>query len=213
MLHVLHVAALLSFSRRQCRDAFAASSSSFTYYSVLPCSIFNVITHILLRKIHTEYCFNVEVTTALSSEETRKLLWLFAETYEPEHTGTASYLHIRAGQENTETIIEVGPRLAFSTAWSSNCVSMCHSCGILGVTRIERSRRYKLIASEPLTDSIVNAFIGMVHDRMTECVYPSHLTTFTSTVTPEPVTVIPIMEQGKTALETLNRTKVLLSTV
>jgi len=46
-----------------------------------------------------------------------------------------------------DRIIEVGPRMNFTTAWSSNAVSVCHACGLTKVKRIERSRRYRLIAA------------------------------------------------------------------
>ena len=42
------------------------------------------------------------------------------------------------------TIVEVGPRLNFSTAWSANAVSICESCGVSKVNRIEQSRRCDL---------------------------------------------------------------------
>ena len=33
-------------------------------------------------------------------------------------------------------VVEVGPRMNFSTAWSSNAVSICRSCGVSRVSRI-----------------------------------------------------------------------------
>jgi hypothetical protein len=39
---------------------------------------------------------------------------------------------------------------------------------------------------------------------MTECVYSSKLTSFRSDVVPEPVSVIPVMEKGRQALEEIN---------
>ncbi|CAM9967791.1 unnamed protein product, partial [Heterosigma akashiwo] len=54
------------------------------------------------------------------------LQWLLAETFEPEKTGSASFLSTADGGE----VLEVGPRLNFSTAWSSNAVSICEGCGL-----------------------------------------------------------------------------------
>ena len=42
---------------------------------------------------------------------------------------------------------------------------------------------------------------------MTECVYSSPLTSFSTQVAPEAVTIVPILSQGKAALEAINRTK------
>jgi hypothetical protein len=47
----------------------------------------------------------------------------------------------------TATVIEVGPRSNFSTAFSTNAVSICQSCGLNQVTRLEKSRRYLLIST------------------------------------------------------------------
>ena len=71
----------------------------------------------------------------LTSEDAEKLLWLLAETYEPERLTAESSVGSKG------TIVEVGPRLNFSTAWSANAVSICESCGISNVDRIEQSRR------------------------------------------------------------------------
>jgi len=73
--------------------------------------------------------------------------------------------------------VEVGPRMAFSTAWSSNAVSIAHACGLQDVIRIERSRRYLIkLAAPPSQEgdghqTVATAFAPLVHDRMTECVY------------------------------------------
>ena len=69
--------------------------------------------------------------------------------------------------------VEVGPRLNFATAWSSNLVSICQAMGLDCVTRVERSRRYLVPEGEDL-----QAFIDARHDRMTECPYPAPLDTF-----------------------------------
>ena len=41
----------------------------------------------------------------------------------------------------------------FTTAWSTNAVSICQACGLRKITRIERSRRYLLLLKDdtPLT--------------------------------------------------------------
>jgi len=32
----------------------------------------------------------------------------------------------------------------FTTAWSTNAVAICHSCGLTKVSRIERSQRFRI---------------------------------------------------------------------
>ncbi|KAF0921007.1 hypothetical protein E2562_037986 [Oryza meyeriana var. granulata] len=75
------------------------------------------------------------------------------------------------------------------------------------VTRLERSRRYVLCLEPgygPLDESQLNDFAALVHDRMTECVYPNKLTSFHSDVVPEPVRIVPVIERGREALEEIN---------
>jgi phosphoribosylformylglycinamidine synthase len=101
-----------------------------------------------IKDIETEYCFNVGTTDALSNEEQKVLQWLLAETFEPEHFSEHSFLTHPSSPTLHPSIIEVGPRMNFTTAWSTNAVSVCHACGLTKITRIERSRRYKLIFEE-----------------------------------------------------------------
>jgi hypothetical protein len=106
-------------------------------------------------------------------------------------------------------VVEVGPRLSFTTAWSANAVSICKACALPEIARIERSRRYLLsLAPEvaPLDQTQLDSFAGLVHDRMTECVYPDKLMSFKTHVVPEPVIQIPVLEQGRAALEVINKT-------
>lgn len=59
----------------------------------------------------------------------------------------------------------------------------------------------------PLTAAEQNEFNHLVHDRMTECVYETPLTTFVNGIVPEPVRIVPVLAQGKAALVNLNATK------
>ncbi|MEW6570465.1 MAG: phosphoribosylformylglycinamidine synthase [Nitrospirota bacterium] len=136
-----------------------------------------------------------------------------------------------------DLIVEVGPRMNFTTAWSTNAVSVCHACGLTRITRIERSRRYKLIFEDsirgflpqagrrgdkdsrvhdsknqsleslvprPLEPFHLKNFLDLVHDHMTECPYPEPLTTFETGIKPEPVYIVPLIEEGKDALRKIN---------
>ena len=120
-------------------------------------------------------------------------------------------------------ILEVGPRMNFTTAWSTNAVSVCHACGLTKIARIERSRRYKLqlkkrvqgfedprgqakdnLSLESLNPRILEPFLSLVHDRMTECLYPETLTTFATGMQPEPFSIVPLIEEGRDALKKIN---------
>jgi phosphoribosylformylglycinamidine synthase len=133
--------------------------------------------------------------------ELNALTWLLSETYEPENFGQSSFLE--AGVTNPQAeIIEVGPRLNFTSAFSTNAVSICRNCN-LPVSRLERYRRYRLFGSTSVLDS--NVFAQMVHDRMTEWRLSTSLTTFDSGLSPEPVRIIPLLTGGKEALQKVNK--------
>ncbi|KAF8011879.1 hypothetical protein BT93_I0110 [Corymbia citriodora subsp. variegata] len=154
--------------------------------------------------LKTEQCFNIGLDSRLPSEKLLVLKWLLQETYEPENLGTESFLEKKRQEGLNTVIVEVGPRLSFTTAWSANAVSICQACGLSEVTRLERSRRYLLYSKGPLQDHLIYEFAQMVHDRMTECVYAQRLTSFETSVVPEEVRYIPVMEKGRKALEEIN---------
>ena len=156
-----------------------------------------------VARAETEQCFNVECEGGLSDAAKETLTWLLRETYEPELFGATSALVGESGSP----VVEVGPRLAFQSAWSTNAVSVCRSCGLENVTRLERSRRFKLFAANgaSVDEEAVRVFSAMVHDRMTECVYDEPLKTFESNVTPEQVYTVPITTEGRAALERVDK--------
>lgn len=155
--------------------------------------------------LKTEQCFNIGLESEISDQKVSVLKWLLQETYEPENLGVESFLEKKRQKGLSTVTVEVGPRLSFTTAWSSNAVSICRACGLTEVTRMERSRRYLLYSKGPLLDSQVDEFAAMVHDRMTECVYAQTLTSFETSVVPEEVRYVPVMENGREALEEINQ--------
>ncbi len=162
-----------------------------------------------VEDIESEFCFYVETAGGLSAGELETLQWLLAETFEPENLSSRSFLEDGGTAPASSFVVEVGPRMNFTTSWSTNAVSVCRSCGIRGITRLERSRRYRLIFGaghdpEEL-DRFSSLFLPLVHDRMTECRYPERLTTFETGIKPEPVFTVPLIEEGPEALQRINR--------
>jgi phosphoribosylformylglycinamidine synthase len=156
-----------------------------------------------IHNVKTEYCFYVEAKEALSADELDLLRWLLSETFEPENYSPESFLTGNASLGTRHCLIEVGPRMNFTTAWSTNAASVCDACGLSKITRIERSRRFKLEAAG-LTNGQIEKFASGLHDRMTECIYPRQLETFDTGIKPEPVYSIPLIENGRPALEKIN---------
>ena len=157
----------------------------------------------LVRVTH-ELCFNVALKagTSLSQADEERLLWLLSETFEPHLTAKTSFVGAPGADE---TLLEVGPRLTFATAWSTNAVAICAACGLGQVERIEPSRRY-LFATKPALDpAAVRRHAAVLYDRMTECIYAEPLRDFTTDATAKPVTVVPVMSEGRAALERVSK--------
>jgi phosphoribosylformylglycinamidine synthase len=150
--------------------------------------------------VETESCFNVLLDTVLSEIQTRRLEWLLAETFEQEKLSKGVSA---LSSDGSSLLCEFGPRMTFTSAFSSNATSICQACD-LPISRLERSRRYRFSLTNELSIQATNVIKSMLHDRMTEEEYPKPLTTFESGVVTKPVRTIPIIEEGRKALEDIN---------
>lgn len=161
-----------------------------------------------IKDIKTEHCFYIEAKEALTSEETKLLKWLLSETFEPDNFSEESFLSVHDSRFTIHRIFEVGPRMNFTTAWSSNAVSVCHACGLSKIIRIERSRRFSFLIGEDVSiekfSSLFTTHSSLFYDRMTECPYPERLTTFETGMKPSPFYYVPLIEKGKPALQEIN---------
>eukprot|EP00548_Thalassiothrix_antarctica_P001561 CAMPEP_0194131076 /NCGR_PEP_ID=MMETSP0152-20130528/1914_1 /TAXON_ID=1049557 /ORGANISM="Thalassiothrix antarctica, Strain L6-D1" /LENGTH=1316 /DNA_ID=CAMNT_0038825737 /DNA_START=39 /DNA_END=3989 /DNA_ORIENTATION=+ len=152
-----------------------------------------------ILNIETESCFNILLQQEINDTQRKSLEWLLAETFEKDK------LHLERSNFSGEgTILEFGPRMAFTSAFSSNATSICKSCNI-PIERCEQSRRYQFITSAELSDDVWIAIKSFLHDKMTEEVYAEPITTFDSGAIPTPVKTVPIMEYGRSALEDINK--------
>uniref|UniRef100_A0A4W3JTM2 Phosphoribosylformylglycinamidine synthase n=1 Tax=Callorhinchus milii TaxID=7868 RepID=A0A4W3JTM2_CALMI len=98
-------------------------------------------------------------------------------------------------------------RLNFSTAWSTNAVSICRSLGLPAIDRVECSRRYLIQLSEGacLSSGERTGMTARLYDQMTECVYAQPITSFSVSAQPVPVSEIDVVGTGKLALERANQ--------
>ena len=140
-----------------------------------------------------EACFYVETTSELTAEESKKLRWEIAETFQPMMTyGYPSY--------QDGSYVEIGPRLSIETPFSTNAVAICRAMGVNKVTRIEQSRIFQL--SGKAQEEIFAKHL----DKMTQVVYPfGGIKTFDSGVTPEAVQIIRVLEEGEEAIRRANK--------
>ena len=160
--------------------------------------------------ISTEFCFNVALQrgSKLSDAEKMKLEWIIGAPFD--HQGCLSDESLLAcGSDGL--VIEIGPRLNFSTPFSTNAVSICHSVSLLAIQRIECSWRYLIVANsnesgvgKPFSSDERQTIVDLLHDRMTECEYITRVTDFAPNVKTRGVETVDVMTNGRRALEDVN---------
>eukprot|EP00658_Telonema_sp_P-2_P040842 TRINITY_DN29209_c0_g1_i1.p1 TRINITY_DN29209_c0_g1~~TRINITY_DN29209_c0_g1_i1.p1 ORF type:complete len:454 (-),score=102.18 TRINITY_DN29209_c0_g1_i1:52-1413(-) len=139
--------------------------------------------------VECELCYNIMMTGAISDLD-RDILESLMQT-----TCTSRGL-VTSG--DLEWLVEVGPQLTFETAWSSNALAILRSASptlAQSVVRIERSRVYRLVTSARLSGGEQQLLLSQIHDRMTEMVYTTPLTTFSTGRVPDAVTKIYILDE------------------
>jgi len=149
--------------------------------------------------LDTEFCFNVENGASLKGEQRKMVEWCLTEN--GHSMGPAPTL-ISGG--TTNLMIEVGPRFNFTSAWSTNCVSVLKAAEVPGIPRVERSRRHLFTLSEPMTPAQLAKLLPVIHDRMTEMEYEKPVESFDAGYVVKPVKWIPVLTQGRKALEEIN---------
>lgn len=157
-----------------------------------------------ILSIDTESCFNVLLSTGtLNEQDTARLEWLLAETFDKGglQLETSS---LTSSSDASVAVVEFGPRMTFTSAFSSNATSICAACGLDSITRLERSRRYAITFASAADDATVAAIKTLLHDRMTEEEYVTPLTSFEAGVETKEIQWVPIMEEGRAALEKIN---------
>ena len=197
--------------------------------------------------IEGEYCFNVQMNDHLppssgDGDAASRLEWLLRETFDPDGLrlessafATDAFDAAAAADEDDDDelrrrhrrrddsdamIVEFGPRKTFTSAFSSNATSICAACGLSNITRLERSRRYRITTTHPPSSSSsfssskdededgiamsTEIIKSLLHDRMTEEEYHEPVTSFDSGVAVVPVMTVPIMEEGREALMRIN---------
>ena len=107
----------------------------------------------------------------------------------------------------------VTPRLGTVSPWASKATDIAHNCG-LAVHRIERIAEWRVAMKQPmlgkkavLSDAQWQQVAALLHDRMTESVLPSREQAFAlfEKVQAPPMETVPILAEGRSALEDANR--------
>ncbi|XP_021550547.1 phosphoribosylformylglycinamidine synthase [Neomonachus schauinslandi] len=157
-----------------------------------------------LQGVKTELCYNVNWTAKSlpSAEEMKKLTWLFGCPLLLGDVAQESWLH----SDSNDLLLEVGPRLNFSTPASTNVVSVCWAAGLGAVDRVETTRRYLLSFAHPPSAEMKTIALATLHDRMTEQHFPHPIQSFSLGSISTPLNgSINILAEGRCALEKANR--------
>ncbi|XP_066592110.1 phosphoribosylformylglycinamidine synthase isoform X2 [Prorops nasuta] len=154
-----------------------------------------------VTEIETELCYYIELNDVLVEREAKILKWILSSPFEQENLRIVSSFY----EQNNALIIEIGPRLNFSTAFSSNALSICDSVQLDKVVRIEVSTRYWIKHNEVVDKNLEDAITNLLHDKMTECRYYQPLNSFNHGFLPENWFEVDITNQGRKALEDVNK--------
>jgi phosphoribosylformylglycinamidine synthase len=102
----------------------------------------------------------------------------------------------------------VGPRPGTISPWSSKATDIAKLCGLDAVQRIERVISYVVdLGDASLSSTQRQTLESKLHDRMTQAVFNEYdeLHALFRREAPRPLHAIPLLEEGRTALERANR--------
>ena len=116
--------------------------------------------------------------------------------------------HDRAEVDRGELFVVV-PRPGTLSPWSSKATDIARNCGLSAVNRVERGVAFRVESASgaPLVATDRAALLPLLHDRMTEAVLPrlDDAHALFAHFPPRPLAVIPLLAQGRVAIESANR--------
>ena len=101
----------------------------------------------------------------------------------------------------------VVPRPGTISPWSSKATDIARNTGLAGVARVERGLSYRILTDDPLSASQRGLLAPLLHDRMVETVlyeFAAAAQLF-ATDAPRPLARVPLLAQGRSALERADR--------
>jgi phosphoribosylformylglycinamidine synthase len=149
-----------------------------------------------VQSLGAQFVHLVRVDSPLSAEGVAVLEALL--TYGPRRAPAAVEGHL----------VIVGPRPGTISPWSSKATDIARICGLKEVQRIERVIAYTIGAGGAVLEGAEKAqVIAKLHDRMTQAVFeewPAVEALFAQHA-PRPLVSIPVLSQGRAALEAANQ--------
>jgi len=106
------------------------------------------------------------------------------------------------------TLLLVVPRPGTISPWSSKATDIARNCGLSAVSRIERGTAFRIAVREgaPLAADDRAALLPLIHDRMTEAVFPAldDARALFAHFAPKRLATIPLLAEGRAAIEAAN---------
>src|SRR6185295_9638713 len=113
-----------------------------------------------------------------------------------------------ANDDDAGELLLVLPRPGTISPWASKATDIARNCGLPAVERIERGVAYRISTRDgaPLTDGDRAALLPLLHDRMTEAVFPalSDAARLFAKVAPLPLESIELIGRGREAIVEAN---------
>ena len=147
-----------------------------------------------VKSCYAEYVHLVNLSTALSAEETKELEELL-------HYGPTLAQHEPKG----ECFIVI-PRVGTISSWSSKATDIAHNCGLEKVIRLERGLAFYFEFDRTLTADEEDKLRAHIHDRMMESVVrkAEDAAKLFDQQEPKPFTTVDVLNGGRKALEDAN---------
>lgn len=150
--------------------------------------------HLQVNNIYAEYVHFADVISELNADQQARLQHLLKY-------GSSSVQHPPQGR-----LLLVIPRLGTISPWSSKATDIAHHCDLSQIRRLERGLAYYIDAQE-LTEEQWSQLAGLLHDPMTENVFPrleQGAQLFTQQP-PQPMRNINVLGEGRNALVEANQ--------
>ena len=150
-----------------------------------------------ISEISAVFWHFVELDNPLSGEQVIQLDQILA--YGPKESKSA----------DDSAHFVVVPRLGSISPWSTKATDIAKACGLMEVSRIERGVvwSFKTKRYQSASQATLKRIVSMVHDRMTETVLVdiNDAKKLFRHVQPQPLRTIPVLKDGRRALEDCDR--------
>ena len=158
-----------------------------------------------LESIEAQYIHFIWSDAQLSTQDQEVLasLLTYGQPFISKLNQGKSWFGLGAGDMQGAIVI---PRLGTVSPWASKATDIAQQCG-LHILRIERGIQFAWKSKKTLSPAQLQSVLAAVHDRMTEAVIDSieSANALYQTLEDRPLSRIPVLSEGRSALEKANQ--------